>query len=165
MHDKKKYNNKTSYSIQGLRPLSKSLPHGLKKILKKGGHNYSSIINNWADLVGKKIASACYPKSIKTGKELKNGVLFINVSHGDQILVEYSKKDIIDKINSFFGYEFVKEIRLVLVRDKINQKNENDLNNKKHSIYYKKIENIQNSQLKKNLSDLINVFNIKKKSK
>tara|TARA_B100002052_G_scaffold208390_1_gene190471 strand:+ start:177 stop:674 length:498 start_codon:yes stop_codon:yes gene_type:complete len=165
MHDKKKYNNKTSYSIQGLRPLSKSLPHGLKKILKKGGHNYSSIINNWSDLVGKKIASACYPKSIKTGKELKNGVLFINVSHGDQILVEYSKKDIIDKINSFFGYEFVKEIRLVLVRDKINQKNENDLNNKKHSIYYKKIENIQNSQLKKNLSDLINVFNIKKKSK
>jgi len=145
--------------------LSKSLPHGLKKILKKGGHNYSSIINNWSDLVGKKIASACYPKSIKTGKELKNGVLFINVSHGDQILVEYSKKDIIDKINSFFGYEFVKEIRLVLVRDKINQKNENDLNNKKHSIYYKKIENIQNSQLKKNLSDLINVFNIKKKSK
>ena len=145
--------------------MSKSLPHGLKKILKKGGHNYSSIINNWSDLVGKKIASACYPKSIKTGKELKNGVLFINVSHGDQILVEYSKKDIIDKINSFFGYEFVKEIRLVLVRDKINQKNENDLNNKKHSIYYKKIENIQNSQLKKNLSDLINVFNIKKKSK
>tara|TARA_A100001011_G_C14137187_1_gene768121 strand:- start:27 stop:524 length:498 start_codon:yes stop_codon:yes gene_type:complete len=165
MHDKKKYNNKTSYSIQGLRPLSKSLPHGLKKILKKGGHNYSSIINNWSDLVGKKIASACYPKSIKTGKELKNGVLFINVSHGDQILVEYSKKDIIDKINSFFGYEFVKEIRLVLVRDKINQNNENDLNNNKRSIYYKKIENIQNSQLKKNLSDLINIFNIKKKSK
>ncbi len=145
--------------------MSKSLPHGLKKILKKGGHNYSSIINNWSDLVGKKIASACYPKSIKTGKELKNGVLFINVSHGDQILVEYSKKDIIDKINSFFGYEFVKEIRLVLVRDKINQNNENDLNNNKRSIYYKKIENIQNSQLKKNLSDLINIFNIKKKSK
>ena len=101
MHDKKNHINKTRNSIQGLRPLSKALPHGLKTILKKGGHNYSSIINNWTDLVGKKIASACYPKSIKTSKDLKEGLLVLNVSHGDQLLVEYSKKNIIDKINAF----------------------------------------------------------------
>ena len=104
MHDKKKYINQTPYSIQGLRPVSKALPRGLKTILKKGGHNYSSIINNWSSLVGKKIANVCYPKSIKTGKELRDGILFLNVTHGDQLLVEYSKKDIIDKINVFFGY-------------------------------------------------------------
>ena len=44
MHDKKKYNNKTSYSIQGLRPVSKALPRGLKTILKKGGSQL--FINN-----------------------------------------------------------------------------------------------------------------------
>ena len=119
MHNKKKYINETPYSIQGLRPVSKALPRGLKTILKYGGHNYSSIINNWSSLVGKKIANVCYPKSIKTGKELRDGVLFLNVTHGDQLLVEYSKKDIIDKINAFFGYQFVKEIRLVLVREKV----------------------------------------------
>ena len=123
MHDKKKYINKTSHSFQGLRPLSKALPHGLKTILKKGGHNYSSIINNWTDLVGKKIASACYPKSIKTSKELKEGLLVLNVSHGDQLLVEYSKKNIIDKINAFFGYKFIKELKLVLIREKMEIKN------------------------------------------
>ena len=83
--------------------MSKSLPSGLKTILKKGGHNYSSIINNWSNLVGKKIADVCYPKSVKTGKELKDGILFLNVAHGDQLLVEYSKRDIIDKINVFFS--------------------------------------------------------------
>jgi len=142
--------------------VSKSLPLGLKTILKKGGHNYSSIINNWYDLVGKKIANVCYPKSIKTGKELKNGVLFLNVSHGDQLLVEYNKKDIIDKINAFFGYRFVKELRLVLVREKVELKKRQDLDKNKISKYYRKIENIENSQLKNKLGNLINIFSKKK---
>ena len=162
MHDKKKYISKTSHSIQGLRPVSKSLPRGLKTILKKGGHNYSSIINNWSNLVGKKIGNVCYPKSIKTGKELKNGVLFLNVSHGDQVLVEYSKKNIIDKINAFFGYQFVKEIRLVLIREKVEIKKRHDLDKNKISKYYREIENIENSQLKNKLGSLIDVFSKKK---
>ena len=64
--------------------MSKALPRGLKTILKKGGHNYSTIINNWSSLVGKKIANVCYPKSIKTGKELRDGVLFLNVIHSKE---------------------------------------------------------------------------------
>ena len=32
---KKNYNNKSAFPIQGLRPMSKSLPYGLKTILKK----------------------------------------------------------------------------------------------------------------------------------
>ena len=107
------------YSIQGLRTVSNSLPKGLKKILKKGGHNYNTIIENWSNLVGKKISDACYPKSVKTNKELKDGVLILNVFHGDQVLVEYSKKEIMDKINVFFGYQFIKKIRLVLIKEKM----------------------------------------------
>ena len=110
MHSKKNYNNKSLFPIQGLRPMSKSLPRGLKTILKKGGYNYASIINNWSDLVGKQISEVCYPKSIKTGKELKDGTLHLNVFHGDQLFVEYNKTNIIDKINLFFGYKFVKLI-------------------------------------------------------
>ena len=162
MHDKKKYSNKTSYSIQGLRPVSKALPRGLKTILKKGGHNYSTIINNWSSLVGKKIANVCYPKSIKTGKELRDGVLFLNVIHGDQLLVEYGKKNIIDKINVFFGYQFVKEIRLVLIRERVEIKKFQDLDKNMITKYHKKIENIENSQLKKNLENLIGAYRKKR---
>ena len=162
MHDKKKYTNKTSYSTQGLRPVSKALPRGLKTILKKGGHNYSTIINNWSSLVGKKIANVCYPKSIKTGKELRDGVLFLNVIHGDQLLVEYGKKNIIDKINVFFGYQFVKEIRLVLIRERVEIKKFQDLDKNLITKYHKKIENIENSQLKKNLENLIGAYRKKR---
>ena len=162
MHSKKNYINKSPYSIQGIKTVGKSLPRGLKTILKKGGHNYSSMINNWTNLVGKKISDVAYPKSIKTGKELRNGVLILNVDHGDQLFVEYSKKDIIDKINTFFGYQFIKEVRLVLIKRKTDKKEKHKIDKDKSIKYGKKIKEIQDSNLKRNLSNLIDVFSAKK---
>ena len=162
MHDKKNYINKSAYSIQGIKTVGKSLPRGLKTILKKGGHNYSSMINNWVNLVGKKISDVAYPKSIKTGKELRNGILILNVNHGDQLFVEYSKKDIIDKINAFFGYQFIKEVRLILIKRKTDKKEKHKIDKDKSIKYGKKIKEIQDSNLKRNLSNLIDVFSAKK---
>ena len=162
MHDKKVYINKSMYSIQGLRTVSNSLPKGLKKVLKKGGHNYSTIIENWSNLVGKKISNICYPKSVKTNKELKDGVLILNVFHGDQILVEYSKKEIIDKINIFFGYQFIREIRLILIKEKMKKVSKYNFSKEEKNKLQEKINEINNSNLKQNLTNLINVFNKKK---
>ena len=162
MHDKKNYINKSAYSIQGIKTVGKSLPRGLKTILKKGGYNYSSMINNWTNLVGKKISDVAYPKSIKTGRELRNGILILNVDHGDQLFVEYSKKDVIDKINAFFGYQFIKEVRLVLIKRKTDKKEEHKIDKDKSIKYGKKIKEIQDSNLKRNLSNLIDVFSAKK---
>ena len=70
MHNKKlDNNNKSQNFIQGLRPLSNSMPHGLKKILKKGGYNFSNIVNNWSKMVGKNISNICYPKNIKMNND------------------------------------------------------------------------------------------------
>ena len=162
MHGKKTYINKSMYSIQSLRTVSNSLPRGLKTILKKGGHNYSTIIYNWSNLVGKKISNVCYPKSVKAGKDLKNGMLVLNVFHGDQVFVEYSKKDIIDKVNSFFGYQFIKDIRLVLVKEKVDKIKKYNFNNDEKIRFKSKIEKIGNQNLKKHLTNLINVFNKRK---
>ncbi len=146
------------YSIQGIKPVGNSLPRGLKTILKKGGHNYSSILDKWTELVGKNISSVAFPKSIKSGKELKNGTLFLNVNHGDQLTVEYQKKNIIDKINSFFGYNFIKEVRLVLIKKKSEKEKKIGVNNKNSIILKNKIENIDSHFLRKNLKNLIDTF-------
>ena len=158
MHKKRIYSNKSHSSIQGLRSISKSLPYGLKTVLKKGGHNYSSIINNWTSLVGKKVADICYPKSVKSGRELKNGVLLLNVAHGDQLTVEYKKGDIIEKINSYFGYDFIKEVKLVLIKEQILKKEKKFLNEKKYIKMSKKIDGIKNLNTKEKLKDLISAF-------
>ena len=164
MHYKKKNISERVHSIQGLRPVSKTLPKGLKTILKKGGYNYSTIINNWTQLVGKKISDISYPRSIKTGKDLKNGVLILNVNHGDQLLVEYSKKEIVDKINTFFGYQFIKEVKISLIKNKIIQKN-SYLRKKERILKYEdKINKISDTNLRKNLSSLIDAFGKRKRS-
>ena len=111
MHNKQ--NNKESKSyVQGLRPFGNTLPRGIKGILKKNGYNYSEIISKWNLLVDKEISGCCYPKSIKMSKANKNGILILSVQRGNEINVEYSKKDIINKINSYFGYQLISEIRL-----------------------------------------------------
>ena len=117
MH-KKKDNNKNNTFIQGLRPFSSSIPWGLKKLLKKGSYNFSNIIDNWTKMVGKDISNACYPNTIKMSKEMSNGTLVLNVIHGNELTIEYGKQEIIDKINSFFGFKCIKEVKLKIVQEK-----------------------------------------------
>ena len=115
MHNK----NKSQNFIQGLKPFSSSIPKTLKKYLKKSGYNYSNIVDNWTKMVSKKISDACYPITVKMGKEMRDGTLVLNVLHGKELEIEYSKKEIIDKINSFFGYSCINKIILKIVTEKI----------------------------------------------
>merc|ERR1712093_653727 len=63
-------------------------------------------------MFGKNISEHCYPDTIKMNKNMNNGVLILNVLHGNEINIEYKKQDIIDKINSFFGYNCISQIKL-----------------------------------------------------
>ncbi len=158
MHSKKGNINKTKNFIQGLRPFSSSLPHGLKKILKKGGYNFSNIVDNWVKMVGKDISSSCYPSTIKTTKDMNNGTLFLSVIHGNELDVEYKKQEIIDKINSFFGFNCIKEIKLKIVQKKRTTKQTKEFSEQNFSRYSNKLDNIQNQELKKSLSKLIKAY-------
>jgi len=148
MHNKKD-NNKTNTFIQGLRPFSKSLPRGLKKLLKKGSYNFSNIVDNWAKMVGKDLSNACYPSTVKMGKEMSNGTLVLNVIHGNELVVEYAKQEVIEKINSFFGFKCIKEVKLKVVQEKKSYKKNLTLN-KSELDYSNKLESIENEKLKKN---------------
>ena len=147
MHNKN--NNKTQTFIQGLRPFSSSIPKTLKKHLKKGGYNYSNIVDNWANMVGKKISDSCYPLTVKMNKDMRDGTLVLNVVHGKEIEIEYQKNEIIDQINSFFGYNCIKNISLKIIQEKIIKKDKHlpkiknlkRINEKMKTIDEKKLEN------------------------
>jgi len=158
MHSKKD-NNKSTTFIQGLRPFSRSIPQGLKKLLKKGSYNFSNIIDNWSKMVSKDISNACYPNTVKMSKEMKNGTLILNVIHGNELTIEYGKQEIIDKINSFFGFRCIKEVKLRIVQEKnIKQKILKDETKKK---YKNKLDNVNNENLKNSLNKLIKAYNAK----
>ena len=161
MHNKN--NNKTQTFIQGLRPFSSSIPKTLKKHLRKSGYNYSNIVDNWTKIVSKKISDSCYPHNIKMGKEMKNGILVLNVIHGKEMEVEYNKKEIIDKINSFFGYNCIDQVKLKIVQEKIELNKTVFPKLKDFSRIEEKMNKINNSELKSSLNNFLKAFNDRNK--
>ena len=154
-----KQNNKESKTyVQGLRPFGNTLPRGVKGILKKNGYNYSEIINKWNILVGKNISNCSYPKSIKMTLGDKSGILILAVERGNEINIEYSKKTIIDKINSYFGYKLIDEIKLQSFSDKNQKKKKNDVLEKFSDKFQEKINEIKNESIKNSLSQLLRIM-------
>ena len=161
MHSKN--NNKTQTFIQGLRPFSSSIPKTLKKHLRKGGYNYSNIVDNWTNMVSKNISDACYPTTVKMGKEMRNGTLVLNVIHGKELEVEYEKKEIIDKINSFFGYNCIGNIKLKITQNKIKLNEKIFPKIKNLSKIEEKMSRVNDSSLKSSLNNFLKAFNERNK--
>ena len=156
MHDKQN-NKETKTYVQGLRPFGNTLPRGVRGILKKNGYNYSEIVSKWNMLVGKDISSCSYPKSIKMKKGDRNGTLVLGIKRGEEINIEYSKREIISKINSYFGYKLINEIKLQTFSLENKKIKKNNLN-KFSKNYEKKINQIKNLNIKNSLAELLTVI-------
>jgi hypothetical protein len=154
------YSKQRSGRIQGLRSLKDTLPKNIKKILNKRGQIYSEILGNWKFIVGEDLFKVCFPKSYRNTNKFTESTLVIMVKRGNEIEVEYSKKEIMNKINLFFNNSVVKRIKLASFNEERNTnlkkalKNENVTNNK----YHKKIKNVKNEKIKKSLIELTKVF-------
>ena len=152
-----KQNNKESKTyVQGLRPFVNTLPRGIKGILKKNGYNYSQIVGKWKNLVGKDISDFTCPKSIKISKNQKNGILILQVKRGNEITIEYSKKEIIEKINSFFGYKLIGQIKLETINSETKKTYNRGQIKKFSHDFEKRIKEIKNKEIRKSLSNLLN---------
>ncbi len=94
-----KNNTKQRYkTIQGLRSFKDTLPKNIKKIIKKRGHIFSETLNNWKYLVGDSFFKISYPKSFKNSNKLGVSTLLVMVKRGHEVDIEYSKKQIMDKM-------------------------------------------------------------------
>ncbi|WP_415320614.1 DUF721 domain-containing protein [Candidatus Pelagibacter sp. Uisw_092] len=147
-------------TIQGLRSFKDTLPKNIKKIIKKKGHIFSETLNNWKYIVGDKLFQICYPKSFKNSNKFGVSTLQVMTKRGHEIDLEYSKKEIINKMNSFFGYTVVEKLKFISFDDaqakfkKINE-NENYVTNGK---YVDRIKDIKNDKIKKSLLELTKLF-------
>ena len=147
-------------TIQGLRSFKDTLPKNIKKIIKKKGHIFSETLNNWKYIVGDNLFQICYPKSFKNSNKFGVSTLQIMVKRGHEIDLEYSKKTIMDKMNSFFGYAVVEKLKFISFDDaqtkfKKLDTNENHVTNIK---YADRINSIKNDKIKKSLLELTKLF-------
>ena len=147
-------------TIQGLRSFKDTLPKNIKKIIKKKGHIFSETLNNWKYIVGGELFQICYPKSFKNSNKFGVSTLQIMVKRGHEIDLEYSKKKIMDKMNSFFGYAVIENLKLISFDDSQTKFKKNDNNENSVTIgkYTDKINKIKNDKIKKSLLELTKVF-------
>ena len=151
-----KQNNKESKTyVQGLRPFGNTLPKGVKSILKKNGYNYSEIVSKWNMLVGKDISSCAYPKSIKMKQGDSNGTLILTIKRGDEINIEYSKSEIINKINSYFGYKLINEIKLQTFNSGDQKTKNKNISDKFSKNFKEKINEIKSKNIRNSLYQLL----------
>jgi len=156
-----KNNTKQRFStIQGLRSLKDTLPKNIKKVINNRGQVYSETLNNWKIIAGDNLFKVCYPKSFKNSNKFGVSTLLIMVKRGHEVDLEYSKKEIMDRMNDFFGKVVVEKIKFTTFGYEQNfeiKKNYRE-KNVTNSRYQKKIGDVKNDKIKKSLIELTKVF-------
>ena len=83
-----------------------------------------------------------------------------SVKRGHEVELEYSRKDILEKLNNLFGYSVVEKIKLTSFDDEKIEPSANDENyyDVTNHDYQKKINSVKNEKIKKSLMQLSKVF-------
>ena len=146
--------------IQGLRSFKDTLPKNIKKVINKKGHVYSETLNNWKYLVGDNLFKICYPKSFKSSNRFGLSTLVIMVKRGHEVDLEYSKKQVMDKIKGFFGYKVVEKLKFTSFENEKETlfKEDDQKLNVTNNKFQKKINDVKNEKIKKSLIELTKVF-------
>jgi len=149
-----------SQFIQGLRSFRDTLPKNVKKIINKKGQIYSETLSNWKYIVGVELFKVCYPKTFKNSNKFGVSTLVIMVKRGHEVDMEYSKTDIINNMNKYFGHSVVEKLKLVTFDDqqKISVKNKKNTKNVSINKYKNRINDVKNEKIKKSLKELTKVF-------
>ena len=157
------YKNNTKQrwgTIQGLRSLKDTLPKNIKKVINNRGQVYSETLNNWKLIAGETLFKVCYPKSFKNSNKFGVSTLLVMVKRGHEVDLEYSKEEIIDRMNNFFGKTVVEKIRFTSFEE--DQKISTDMKpfekNVTKNKYLNKVDNVKNEKIKKSLLELTKVF-------
>ena len=156
-----KNNTKQRFNtIQGLRSLKDTLPKNIKKIINKRGQIYSETLNNWKIIAGENLFKFCYPKSFKNSNKFGVSTLLIMVKRGHEVDLEYSKKEIIDRMNNFFGNTVVEKIKFTSFEEELKISKDDKIlkKNVTKNKYQKKISDVKNEKIKKSLLELTKVF-------
>jgi hypothetical protein len=81
------------------------------------------------------------------------------VKRGHEVDMEYSKKQILDKMNNYFGYSVVEKLKLISFDDDQTNFKKTKINHDvTNSKYMNKIVDIKNDKIKKSLIELSKFF-------
>lgn len=92
--------------------ISDLMPDIGRAAFRRYGFIQSSVVSRWAEIVGERYAAVSLPESIRFPRgEKEGGTLHLLVSGAYATLMQHIAPDIIERVNRFFGYGAVSQIR------------------------------------------------------
>ncbi len=92
--------------------ISDLMPEIGRAAFRRYGFIQSSVVSRWAEIVGERYAAVSLPESIRFPRgEKEGGTLHLLVSGAYATLMQHIAPDIIERVNRFFGYGAVSQIR------------------------------------------------------
>jgi hypothetical protein len=99
------------------RPLSDLLRKTIKDAFAKQGFAATELVTRWGEIVGPEIAAHCEPEKIQWPRpygteEQQPGTLVLRVEGPTAIEIQHLSRIILERVNRFFGWQAVCELRL-----------------------------------------------------
>lgn len=110
MYKDRRYTPRNSY--QAISKLSKNI---LENAAKQNGLSDFNLFLEWKSIVGEYFGNLVHPKKITfPPNQRKDGVLHIKTTSYGITLVQHSKEQIISKINTYFGYKAISDVKATI---------------------------------------------------
>ena len=94
----------------------KSIANLIAPLVKRHGHvnimSYSKLLNIWDTIVGEEISKKAHPIGMKTIKGGRKNILFLGMTGPYMAELSLQKRDIIEKINSYYSKDVIDQIKL-----------------------------------------------------
>lgn len=108
------------------RAVGSFVPRLTRKAFEKYGFSAAALLTDWASIVGPQLAACTAPERLKwpraveahgaveAGAEGRPGAtLIVRVDGGRALDIEYRRRELIERINAYFGYRAVAELRIL----------------------------------------------------
>jgi hypothetical protein len=114
-------------ALYGVRAVGSFLPGLTRKAFEKYGFSAATLITDWPAIAGRELATYSVPERLKwpraversddegaaTEKGRPGATLVLRVDGARALDVQYNARQIIDRINAYFGYAAIAELRIV----------------------------------------------------
>jgi hypothetical protein len=113
-------------AFSGARALGSFVPALTAKAFQKYGFSASTLVLDWSAIVGRDFAALTYPERLswprtsrtvdderEAGTKRAGATLVMRVDGSRALEVQYASRQIIERINAYFGYAAVAQIRIV----------------------------------------------------
>ncbi|MEX2454178.1 MAG: DciA family protein [Rhodospirillaceae bacterium] len=99
---------------RGLLAIGVSLPDVAAPALRKRGFAQAKLITDWPSIVGEALSRETLPQKLAFPRGSKtDAILHLRVASGFAVELQHIAPQIVDRINGFFGYSAVRDLRYV----------------------------------------------------